>query len=244
MPNGGSDCCGTCWFNGKNQGEAGYAHSDEPGPDVCEIRGLAIENAFWTYCANHPHHTGRRVQVPVGPVYVTDSFPYRRRIWVPSPDSEEVRANLLGLLAAVPESPPPDYPAGASLDEAVIRQLGEFRDPRALRGLERVRLFDPASAGAGQTTRNQQRTIALAEQALAQILPAEAVDRSWLDQNGGTVRKLAQAIAGEGRFADLPVLADALEDAGCRSGVILAHCRERGEHPARCWVLDLLLGTT
>jgi hypothetical protein len=55
MPNGGSDCCGTCWFNARNKGEAGYAHADDPEPKFCTIRGLAIENSFWTYCGNHPH---------------------------------------------------------------------------------------------------------------------------------------------------------------------------------------------
>jgi len=31
MPDGGSDCCGTCWFNERNKGEAGYAHADDAG---------------------------------------------------------------------------------------------------------------------------------------------------------------------------------------------------------------------
>ncbi len=55
MPNGGSDCCGTCWFNTKNEGEVGYDHCDSPRPDHCEIRELKITNSFYTYCANHPH---------------------------------------------------------------------------------------------------------------------------------------------------------------------------------------------
>jgi hypothetical protein len=64
----------------------------------------------------------------------------------------------------------------------------------------------------------------------------------WLTWNDGAVRKLAQAIYDDRRFGDLPVLADALEDAGCDNEDILNHCRNGGEHVRGCWVLDLLLG--
>jgi len=33
MPNGGSDCCGTCWFNARNKGEARYEHARDPEPN-------------------------------------------------------------------------------------------------------------------------------------------------------------------------------------------------------------------
>jgi len=38
MPNGGSDCCGTCWFNARNKGEAGYGHALATEPARCTIR--------------------------------------------------------------------------------------------------------------------------------------------------------------------------------------------------------------
>jgi hypothetical protein len=69
-----------------------------------------------------------------------------------------------------------------------------------------------------------------------------AVRRSWLAWNGRTVIKLAAAIYEERRFADLPILADALEDAGCADAAILAHCRGGGEHVRGCWAVDLLTG--
>ena len=43
-------------------------------------------------------------------------------------------------------------------------------------------------------------------------------------------------------FDRLPLLADALEDAGCADADILVHCRNGGEHVRGCWVVDLLLG--
>ena len=56
------------------------------------------------------------------------------------------------------------------------------------------------------------------------------------------VMALAQSIYEERRFEDMPVLADALEEAGCQCPAMLAHCRQSGEHVRGCWVVDLLLG--
>jgi hypothetical protein len=68
------------------------------------------------------------------------------------------------------------------------------------------------------------------------------VARSWLSYNGGLVRKIAQGAYDERAFERLPILADALEDAGCDNADLLRHCREPGEHVRGCWVVDLLLG--
>ena len=43
-------------------------------------------------------------------------------------------------------------------------------------------------------------------------------------------------------FGNMPVLADALQDAGCEHPDILSHCREPGTHVRGCWVVDLVLG--
>ncbi len=74
-----------------------------------------------------------------------------------------------------------------------------------------------------------------------------------------TVLTIAQSIYAERDFAVLPVLADALEEAGCDNVDVLMHCRKQamtmeewqaaGEpesteisHVRGCWVVDLLLG--
>jgi hypothetical protein len=69
-----------------------------------------------------------------------------------------------------------------------------------------------------------------------------AIDPAWLSWSDGTVTKLAQAIYDNRTFDQLPILADALEEAGCDNADILTHCREPGEHVRGCWVVDLLLG--
>jgi hypothetical protein len=68
-----------------------------------------------------------------------------------------------------------------------------------------------------------------------------AVDPTWLTWNDGAVASLAQAIYDERRFEEAPVLADALEDAGCGDAEILAHLRGGGVHVRGCWVVDSLL---
>jgi hypothetical protein len=42
-------------------------------------------------------------------------------------------------------------------------------------------------------------------------------------------------------FSAMPILADALQDAGCDSAEILDHCRGPGPHVRGCWVVDLVL---
>jgi hypothetical protein len=68
------------------------------------------------------------------------------------------------------------------------------------------------------------------------------LDPVWVQWNAGTVRKMAQAIYDERAFDRLPILADALEEAGCDNRDVLDHCRSTGEHVRGCWVVDLLLG--
>lgn len=52
------------------------------------------------------------------------------------------------------------------------------------------------------------------------------LDRYWLSWNSGTVPAIAACIYEERRWQDMPVLADALEEAGCDNEAIIAHCRE------------------
>jgi hypothetical protein len=68
------------------------------------------------------------------------------------------------------------------------------------------------------------------------------LEQSWLSWNGGTVVKLAQSIYSDRAFDRLPILADALEEAGAHDAEILAHCRGPGPHCRGCWVVDALLG--
>lgn len=65
------------------------------------------------------------------------------------------------------------------------------------------------------------------------------IDPRWLTS---TVMDLAQVIYDEKAFDRMPILADALMDAGCDNEEIIAHCRGEGPHVRGCWIVDLLLG--
>jgi hypothetical protein len=66
------------------------------------------------------------------------------------------------------------------------------------------------------------------------------VDPDWLRWNDSTVQRIATSITDGNAFDRMPILADALEDAGCNSVEILQHCRETRLHVRGCWMLELL----
>jgi len=66
-----------------------------------------------------------------------------------------------------------------------------------------------------------------------------AFDPAWQSE---TVVALATGIYAERAFERMPILADALEEAGCDNTDILNHCRGDGPHVRGCWVVDLVLG--
>lgn len=67
-----------------------------------------------------------------------------------------------------------------------------------------------------------------------------AFDPSW---RTSTAVGLAQSMYESRAFDRMPILADALQDAGCTNEDVLSHCRDPKQvHVRGCWVVDLLLG--
>lgn len=105
-------------------------------------------------------------------------------------------------------------------------------------------LFANTRLGAGHRTDLRDRERSAQAGVLRDVLgnpfrPA-ALDRSWLTS---TVAALARGVYRERAFERLPILADALQDAGCEDDQVLTHCRdEAAPHVRGCWVVDLLLG--
>jgi hypothetical protein len=71
--------------------------------------------------------------------------------------------------------------------------------------------------------------------------PPPAIDHAWLAWNDGAIPNMARTMYASKRFRDLPILGDALEEAGFADEALLGHCRGPGPHVRGCWALDLIL---
>ncbi|MYA67054.1 MAG: hypothetical protein F4X09_07780 [Gammaproteobacteria bacterium] len=143
MPNGGTDCCGTCWFNRANEGKRGSAHHNRDISSHCEIRQLDIPNPFYTYCSNHPYHRPDRDPIPIGPVFThvaTGALGEgNREVWQESPDTEEIRKHLLEIVSNPEEHRDKGYHFYTSPAYfKAIEQLIDWRDGRVISALEEL----------------------------------------------------------------------------------------------------------
>jgi hypothetical protein len=115
-------------------------------------------------------------------------------------------------------------------------------------GANRVDI-EPAAEDAADAARAAAQSLGGASQAASlrdifgnPLRPAPRIDPAWLAWNGGAVPGLARAVYDDRAFDRLPVLADALEDAGCSDAELLGHLRGPGPHARGCWAVDLILG--
>jgi hypothetical protein len=83
------------------------------------------------------------------------------------------------------------------------------------------------------------RQVGLLRELLGNPFRPVAFDAKW---RTATAIALADGIYEERAFDRLPILGDALEEAGCDDADILTHCQSDGAHVRGCWVVDLVLG--
>jgi hypothetical protein len=84
------------------------------------------------------------------------------------------------------------------------------------------------------------RHIALVHEIFGNPFRPVVLDPLWLTFD---VQALARGIYDEKAFDRMPILTDALQDAGCTNEDVLNHCRDASAgHVRGCWVIDLLLG--
>jgi hypothetical protein len=156
---------------------------------------------------------------------------------MPPPDTEEVRTALIDLVRTATPDSTRGYPAGLSLVEAAILQLGELREARALPELDRLLDFPQAPETEEALARDPGRLAELASRAAARIVSPEEL----APFRTARVSAIAADILATGDFATAPVLADALEEAGCDNRMVLDYLRgpaTRGT--GRSWVIGLL----
>jgi hypothetical protein len=72
--------------------------------------------------------------------------------------------------------------------------------------------------------------------------PLSSPSLDEIRRSAGPPMALARAIYQDSTFAEMGILADALEDVGFTIDEILGHFRDAANHVRGCWALDLLLG--
>jgi hypothetical protein len=77
--------------------------------------------------------------------------------------------------------------------------------------------------------------------ALVHSRPGEVFEQRWLGANGRTAELVARWIVEQSAYGSTPVLADALEDAGCDNPELLRRCRSTRADARTNWVVSLLL---
>ena len=113
MPNGGSDCCMTCWFNPGAKYPPAEDFKDKsseeilallesvpkPSDSYCKIRHFPVKDAAYTYWLNSNRHSYKQSPIPVGPVFEFsgDYQTNERHISIKCPDTPEIRDNLLEI---------------------------------------------------------------------------------------------------------------------------------------------------
>jgi len=127
--------------------------------------------------------------------------------------------------------------------EAVLLVAADNPDPAAvIAACAHATNTRPAPVPGGEDTRRVEEARWQAEVVRCVLgnpfLPV-TFDPKWRTE---TAVALASGIYAERAFDRMPILADALQDAGCEDEHLLAHCREPGPHVRGCWVVDLVLG--
>jgi hypothetical protein len=118
-----------------------------------------------------------------------------------------------------------------------VEYTNVFMDRDVIRAWDRT--LGMSDQGGSYVTAPARQAVALRE-VFGNPFREVVCEPSWLTSD---VLLLAKGIYDEKAFDRMPILADALQDAGCANDDVLSHCRDTSlMHVRGCWVLDLVLG--
>jgi hypothetical protein len=140
-----------------------------------------------------------------------------------------VRRVRMAALEAEENSLPPLKAARASIARSGID---------AAKRASHLSAVSVSQADDGIYVKERAAQVAFAREIFGNPFRPITINPSWCTS---TVLALASGIYNETGFDRMPILADALQDAGCDDEDILRHCRKQKEHVRGCWVVDLLL---
>ncbi len=152
-------------------------------------------------------------------------------------DGSEQLQTLTRLRERLPPSDPDDYGIPRAFPAAAFWIThGEYTQGKQVRFLiEQVVLLMQDAGGRGE----QAAQAALLREIFGNPFRPVAFSADWRTDTAIT---LARRMYESREFGAMPILADALQDAGCENDDILSHCRGDGPHVRGCWVVDLVLG--
>jgi hypothetical protein len=125
----------------------------------------------------------------------------------------------------VVEGPQPNLASIAFASDAVAASVRDTND-------------GDVELGTAAWARECARQVELVRDIFGNPFRLSAFSPSW---STSTAVTLAARMYESRDFSAMPMLAEALRDAGCDSADILAHCRGEGPHVRGCWVVDLVL---
>jgi hypothetical protein len=131
-----------------------------------------------------------------------------------------------------------DYEAAAVVAAAAEHPVAEDVTAACWRATDSQSARTPGGGGSRRTEEARWQAMVFRDVFGNPFRPI-AFSPQW--RTGHTVGMASQMYE-ERDFGAMPILADALEEAGCVEAGILAHCREPGVHVRGCWVVDLVLG--
>jgi hypothetical protein len=119
------------------------------------------------------------------------------------------------------------------IDTAVVLSNSDFKY------VQQVCYIAKHAQGLGDEGRERRWQAQVLCDILGEIEPSPELKSSWYTD---AAISLARRMYDSRDFSPMPILADALEDAGCDNKTIMNHCRSGGPHVRGCWVVDLLTG--
>jgi hypothetical protein len=140
------------------------------------------------------------------------------------------------------------YEPGTQTRDAVLELFPETMHERLLRGRwlptampGRVTYKLASAFGRPRIENASARMVEFIRDILGNPFRPIEMRSEWREWNNHTAVRIANHIATTGNYADVPILGDALEDAGCHDEEMLRHCR-LATHVPGCWVVDAVLG--
>jgi hypothetical protein len=166
-----------------------------------------------------------------------------RRVWAwlddeDRQDAESFAAHADGLSARVPDGAPRVTRSSSCVPDLCV-PLTYYRDVAAHYGTTAAGRRSPTAFGREESAG---QACILRDIFGNPFHPSPELPAVVLGWGGRTVTQLAEGIYTEGAFGRLPILADALLDAGCEDERLIQHCQSEGPHVRGCWAVDLLLG--